>query len=783
MTVETNSPRHDRITALFLQACGLPPSNREDFLRQQCADDPALMQEIMEMISYDSQQIIVDEPLVRIHAADIPSATAESSVRLPEHIGQYEVLDVLGQGGMGTVYRARQRHPDRVVALKVIQCGLAFPATIRRFELEASVLGRLHHPGIAQIYEAGTADTGLGAQPYFAMELVTGHTLLTHVKQQGLSPTARLEVLAKICDAVQHAHQHGIVHRDLKPGNVIVETDSGQPKILDFGVARVTDADLKASSFHTREGQLLGTLPYMSPEQMCGDSGQVDHRSDVYSLGVIAYELLSGLLPHDLDGKSVFEAARIVESAQVTRLSVVDRGLRGDVETMVTKAMEKDPARRYQTAAEFSHDICCFLHDQPIAAQPPTTIYQMRKFARRNQAVVVGTAVAVTLLITAVIGTSYGLIIARAERDEARRAADKTNAVRQFILGVLATPAPGVVGRDVKVVDALLAAEMEIAKSFPHQPELRADVLAEMAITLARLGEYDKAEQYARESLQIRSQTLGETHIDTIKAMNDLGNILITPSGKGATAAHDEARRLLDHAITLTRKHHQDRPDELIDLLSNRASLANNLGQPEEAEQLTREMLDLAVKHAGADSLSAIGARQNLAMLLGGRGEHDLAALELGSVAQQLSELHGDRNPATLKARRDHAMSLHVLKRNDAAEAIYRQNIPVAGEVLGKNHIEVVRWLNDYAFLLKESGRYAEAVDTYRDALRGAEASLGPANYLTIATKDSLCISLIALDRVDEAEPLLRECVAGLSNLHGPSTHRHFAKPTSWSMC
>jgi hypothetical protein len=230
----------------------------------------------------------------------------------------------------------------------------------------------------------------------------------------------------------------------------LVEDDTGHPKILDFGVARVTDADGKANTFQTRDGQLLGTLPYMSPEQIRGDSTQVDHRSDVYAMGVIAYELLTERLPHDLDGKPVLEAARIVQSDPLTRMSVVDRGFRGDVETMVAKAMEKDPARRYSSVADFSRDIRRHLSDVPISARPPSTICQLHKFARRNRAIVVGVAVAISLLIVAVIGTSYGLIVARAERDEARRAADKAEAVRQFFLGVLATPAPGVAGRDVR---------------------------------------------------------------------------------------------------------------------------------------------------------------------------------------------------------------------------------------------------------------------------------------------------------------------------------------------
>ncbi len=768
MSSAPHSARHDRLSALFLQACDLPAAERETFLRQQCGDDPDLLREVIELLPYDGQQAIVDRPLVRLSGSGILEPADHPDPQSPRRIGQYEILGVLGQGGMGTVYRARQRHPDRVVALKVIQHGFASPATIRRFELEASLLGRLHHPGIAQIYEAGTADTGMGAQPYFAMELITGCSLLSHVHQHRLSATARLDLLTRICDAVQHAHQHGIVHRDLKPGNILVEEDTNQPRILDFGVARVTDADLEATTRHTRDGQLLGTLPYMSPEQLSSDSAQVDYRSDVYALGVIAYELLTGHLPHDLDGKPVYEVARIVHTAPVTRISNWDRGYRGDVETMIGKAMEKDPALRYSSAADFAEDIRRYLSDQPIKARPPSTLYQLRKFVRRNRALVIGTAVAIGLLIAAVIGTSYGLIVARGQRDEARRAADKAEAIRQFFLGVLATPAPGEIGRDVKVVDALLAAEDAVAQAFPDQPEIRADVHAEVAITLSRLGEFSKAESYAREALRIRSRTLGETHIDTIRAMNNLGHILLQQDGSGASAVHEEARQLLDRAIQNCQQHHADRPEELIDLLSNRAGLAFKLGQLDEAERLTRDMLDRAAKHAGVLGTQAITARQNLAVLLNTRGRRAEAELELGQVAESLSGLHGDRHPTTLKARLARAMALTGLRRYEEAQAIYEQNLPIADAVLGPNHVDVIRGLNNFAFTLKEAGRVQEGVDVYRDALQRAEASPVSDSFLTIVVKDSLGISLVALSRFDEAEPLLRDCVAALSAQRGP---------------
>jgi serine/threonine protein kinase len=284
---------------------------------------------------------------------------------------------------------------------------------MRRFEQEAHALGRLQHPGIAQIYEAGTADSGSGPQPYFAMEFVAGWGLIEYAGQQRLNLRARLELMAKVCDAVNHAHQRGIIHRDLKPGNILVD-ESGQPKILDFGVARVTDSDAEATR-QTDLGQLIGTLAYMSPEHVQPDTLELDIRSDVYALGVIAYELLAGKLPYDTSRKAMYEVVRAIQEADPARLSSVNRIYRGDIETIVAKALEKDKARRYASAADLAADIRRYLTDQPIMARPPSTSYQLRKFARRHRALVVGAA-AVFLVLTA------GVIVSKFQAVRARRA-------------------------------------------------------------------------------------------------------------------------------------------------------------------------------------------------------------------------------------------------------------------------------------------------------------------------------------------------------------------------
>ena len=294
-------------------------------------------------------------------------------------VGGYTLERVLGEGGMGVVYVARQDRPRRTVALKVIRPALTTPAMLRRFETEAEILGRLQHPGIAQIYEAGIAD----GRPFLAMELVDGRTLVEHAEHAGLGTRERLELVARVCDAVQHAHQKGVIHRDLTPRNILVDPAApeppdgrraglgvvGAPKVLDFGVARATDSDLQVSTLRTSLGQLVGTLPYMSPEQVAGDQNEVDTRSDVYALGVILYQLLAGRLPYDVASRSIADAARVIRDEHPSRLSAISRVFRGEIDTIVAKAMDKDRTRRYQSAADLRDDLRRHIAGEPIAAK------------------------------------------------------------------------------------------------------------------------------------------------------------------------------------------------------------------------------------------------------------------------------------------------------------------------------------------------------------------------------------------------------------------------------
>jgi len=316
--------------------------------------------------------------------ADTPEIEANAAAPTRRTIGRYRIKGLIGGGGMGNVYAAVQEEPRRTVALKVMKPGIAAPRAMRRFELEAQTLARLRHPGIAQIYEAGTHDEGSGPVPYFAMEYVAGAKSITeYADGRSLGIRERLELFAKVCDAVHHGHQKGIIHRDLKPSNILVDS-SGNPKIIDFGVARATDSDMAVTTLQTDVGQLIGTLQYMSPEQCDADPDGLDTRSDVYALGVVLYELLCARPPYDLAQVALHEAARVIREEAPEKPSTIDRTLRGDVETITLKALEKEPERRYQSAADLGRDIERYLTSEPIEARPASALYQLRLMATRH---------------------------------------------------------------------------------------------------------------------------------------------------------------------------------------------------------------------------------------------------------------------------------------------------------------------------------------------------------------------------------------------------------------
>ncbi len=413
-----------RAEEAFHAIVALPEDRWAAELLSRCGSDPLLHEHVRALLdSHARSENFLSVSDVRALAGGAPDDSHDhDALAGGTRLGEYVIERSIGSGGMGFVYVARQDRPSRVVALKVIRPGLASAALMRRFEHEADMLGRLQHPGIAQIYEAGSAPLEGGSlQAYIALELVEGADIRTFCTMKNLPTLERLALVARVCDAVQHAHQRGVIHRDLKPANILVDA-SGQPKVLDFGVARATSADARVTTMRTSVGQLVGTLPYMSPEQVGGDPADIDVRSDVYALGVILYELLTGRLPHDTQKRSLPEAARVIREDTPRSVAGVDRRFRGDIDTIVSKALDKDRSRRYQSAAELGDDLRRHIAGEPILARQNSTIYVLRRHLRRYRLAVTLGAVAVVAL------GALALYAVQSERRQARLAIAESDA-------------------------------------------------------------------------------------------------------------------------------------------------------------------------------------------------------------------------------------------------------------------------------------------------------------------------------------------------------------------
>jgi tetratricopeptide (TPR) repeat protein len=808
-----------RAEEVFHIAIDLPPAQREPVLERECAGDARLREFVDQLLSHDIAGMgdFLCKPVFT------PALEDDGQVRLdlPQRIGHYEIVRVVGEGGMGVVYEARQENPARTVALKVIRPGLASTHVLRRFRYEAAMLGRLQHPGIACIYEAGTAEIRsepgpATRQPFFAMEFVEGQSLIDHANHSGLSTRERLELSAKICDAVQHAHQKGVIHRDLKPKNILIDA-SGQPKILDFGIARAIDVSTRTATWETHAGQLIGTLPYMSPEQVVGNPTEIDTRSDVYALGVILYELLSGEPPYKLDSKSIPEATRVIQDQQPPRLGSIKRDLRGEIETIVTKALDKDKERRYQSAAELAGDIRRYLRGEPIEAKSSSGWYVLGKTLARYRAAV-GIAAAFVVLITAAavaLGIMYrGQMLARQSAEQAREAEEQqrrvaeTNEARakdetakaKAVIGLLqemlsaASPYEDK-GPDYTVRQLLDDFVAGLHGQLADQPEVEATVRQTVGDTYRALGLYREAEPQQRTALEIQRQQFGEEHpgvvnghirlaalllatgetaeaeqhlrtaLETARRLwgNEhqevatiLNNLGLTLRAKGA---YDEAESLLRESLAMRRRLLGDEHEHVAVSLNNLAVSLRMKGDYAGAEPLYREALAIYRRLLGDAHPDVATSLNNLALLLHYRGQYDEAESLYREALAMRRSLLGDEHPDVATSLNSLAGLLHMRGDYAGAEPLFREALAIRRKVFPAGHPNVARSMSNLAGALREQGKYREAESLYREALATARAAL-PAGHPVIALRlERLALVLVDQGRHVEAETLLRECL------------------------
>ncbi|MBL1216709.1 MAG: hypothetical protein D8M59_04360 [Planctomycetes bacterium] len=706
--------RYQAIKSIFLEVQDLTASDRTACLDRLCEGDSEIREAVQRLLSAHDT---ADDPLSQaFDAADVP---------MPTQIERYRVLGVLGVGGMGVVYRAEQENPKRSVALKVVRPGLMTRQMLRRFDYETQVLGRLHHPGIAQIYEAGTTQTERGPQPFFAMELVEGQPIVQHCEDGALETRERLALLVKVCQTVEHAHQKGVVHRDIKPGNILVDA-TGQPKILDFGIARLTDQDVNVTTIQTNVGQLMGTVPYMSPEQISGRLTDVDTRSDVYALGVLMYEMLAGRNPHDLSGTSLIEAARIISDVEPLPMSNIDPTFRGDLDTIVSKAMAKMRELRYQTASELAGDLERYLRDEPITARPPGTVYLMRKFARRNKGLVAGLSAAFVILIAGVIGMS---VLAYSLNESQKKASDEAEQAR--IQAATATHAQEFLtslfskwdrrqnpGDPLTLPQVLERGVKTIMQSLSSEPQMAAALLGTMSEVYRNVGEYDRAVELAQQSLDLYVSTCGEKSEEVAASRSVLAGAL------------------------------------------------HSAGSSLEAEQQHRTSLALWEVLAGHESEQAARALGNIAVVLSSLKRFDEAEVlltEALAIHQRVGTVPLEKTAYLMS---DLADIISWQERFAEAEAMYLDVLTRLRAVHGQEHPRIANALNSLGGLYLDLGRIDEARVALEQSAAMRERLVGPDDPYLLHTKTNIAFLYAQTNQKERAARLMDEVLAARLNLY-----------------
>jgi eukaryotic-like serine/threonine-protein kinase len=751
-------------------------------VEEYVAKHPALAERIRKFLS----TVLMIE---RIRTFDVARASEGPGTI----IGHYKLLERIGEGGFGVVYMAEQQHPiRRKVALKVIKPGFDTRQVIARFEAERQALALMDHENIAKVHDAGATDNG---RPYFVMELVHGVPITEFCDENELTPRERLELFVEVCRAVQHAHTRGIIHRDIKPTNVLVTLHDGVPvpKVIDFGVAKATGQQLTEKTLFTNFAQMIGTPLYMSPEQAEMTGIDVDTRSDVYSLGVLLYELLTGATPMDkerLKRAAFDEVRRIIREEEPprpsTRLSTLGgqarhgisaqrksdpkqlgRLVRGELDWIVMKALAKERARRYATADALARDVERYLLDESVEACPPSAIYRLKKFARRNKGPVLATAIVLLTLIGGIVGTMFGLIRAeqaQAERAEAERWAKEEAQTRlaqieksaEILASVFRDMDPvaadnaGVSFRDLlrrRLEDAAQQLEGEAV----GDPLVVARLQHVLGISLYGLGHFDQAEGVLVKACRTRERLLGADHLDTVATKGSLA-ALYHYQGK-----YDLAEALFKEELAArTARLGADHPDTLHSQ-HRLALLYRSQAKYALAETLYKEVLAIRSAKLGADHLDTVASKHNLAALYLHQGKYVLAEPLYKEVLTVRTAKLGADHPDTLTSRH-HLASLYQAQGKEAlAEALHKEVLAIRTAKLGADHPDTLSSQNSLAELYQAQGKYALAEALYKEMLAIRTAKLGADHLDTLTSQHELARLYRAMKKLDRSIPLLEE--------------------------
>lgn len=818
MPLDGLSPeRWRRIDALFAAALDLAPDERAAFLERECEGDQALLESVLELLrdAVEAEAALGDS--VDTFAAPLiadwrEEAREEERDALPPgtRVGAYRILEEIGRGGMGAVYRAQRADGefDMHVAVKVVKRGMDTDEVLRRFRLERQIQASLDHPNIARLLDGGVTDDG---RPFLVMEYVDGEPITDYCDRRRLGIRERVALFREVCDAVDYAHRRLIVHRDIKPANILV-TEAGTVKLLDFGIAKLLD-ESDAESAHTHTGLRLLTPEYAAPEQLLGTP--VTTATDVYSLGLVLYQLLSGRRAYEVRERSAvgiertvldttpappsaavtrsLPDARAIARARATTPQSLRRQLRGDLDTIVLTAIEKDPNRRYPSAAHLAEDLGRYLDRLPISARPHGFAYRAARFVRRHRAGVAAAALVVLSLVSGLGAALWQAGHARQERDIALqvsaflddlfRAPDPfgnsperldTMRVRAIVdrgaARVLADLAdqPTIQARMLAVLggvyrnlalydeaDTLLSVALGIRSDLhgPGHPDV-ADVQARLALVLRDKGDYQRADSLLRAAITTRRTHLGPRHPDVARALADLGETLRLAS------RFDEADSVLREAVEIYRARQGDPDPELISVLTSRANTLQSRGRFAEAEPIRHEVVELARRIRGDAHPQTGVALANLAVLLVELQRLDEAEAYLREAIEIYGTTVGEEHPNALSALNTLALLLYDRENFGAAEEIARRALAANRRVHGERHRSILTALNTLAMILARNGKLDEAEAAYREALAVSRALYQGDHMQTVVVLSNLGSLLRDRGRLDEGLDLQQEGLA-----------------------
>ncbi len=781
---------------IFSEALALPAAERRAFLERACGGNQTLRAQVEELLRAHDEA----GDFLKQAAAESPGLGNLGKVgeKAGDRVGRYKLLQQIGEGGWGVVFMAEQEQPvRRMVALKVVKPGMDTKNVIARFEAERQALALMEHPNIAKVLDAGATETG---RPYFVMELVRGIKITDYCDQHSLSTTDRLGLFVQVCHAVQHAHQKGIIHRDLKPSNILVTADEAGaplPKVIDFGIAKATSGQrLTDKTVFTAFEMLLGTPADMSPEQAAMTNVDVDTRSDIYSLGVLLYELLTSTTPFDpseLLKAGLDEVRRAITLQEPvcpsTRLSTMldaelatvaqrrqaeapklIRAVRGDLDWIVIKALEKDRTRRYETANGLALDVKRYLANETIAARPPSKLYRIQKLVLRNKAFFVGLSAMAVLLVASLVIISASLAqerLARREAEAARQqaeadkrkaevAAAKSRQVTRFLEDMLQGVGPSVaLGRDATMLREILERTAAcVGRELTNQPAVEAELRSIIGRLYVEIGNYDRAEEMHRAALAIYQKLSGSESAEAATALADIG---VTLWRKGILSETEEVHK---HALAIRRKlYGNDHPDVAASL-NNIANVYRRYGRLAEAEALTRESLAIRRKVFGNENLEVADSLRHLSIILGDERkwiESEALAREVLAIRKRLL---GEEHTLVATALVDLAWAIGGAGKLDEAEALERYALAMRRKLLGEENPEVAKSLYLVGDRVRQEGKLSESYDILSATLSIQRKLLGKDNPDTLNSMRSLALTLEAEGKLAEAELMRREALA-----------------------